>query len=97
MDMLIYRTAEIMEFLKQSSPEEALYFSKVTQAIFSIFSKHLPVVLKQDLQQVDWPRINLILQAVANFDSQNPRFSLYKVKRAIEGRYSLREFILCRM
>lgn len=96
-DMLIYRTSEIMEFIKQSSPEEALYFSKITQAIFSIFSKHLPVVLKQDLHQVDWPRMNLILQTVANFDSQNPRFSLYKVKRAIEGRYSLKEFILCRM
>ena len=97
MEILIHKTSEITEFVKQSSAEEALYFRKITQAVFSVFSKHLPMVLKQDPQQVDWPRINLILQEVANFDPQNPRFSLYKIKRSIEGRYSLKEFILCRV
>lgn len=96
-DMLIYRTSEIMEFVKQSSPEEALYFSKVTQAVFSIFSKYLPVILKQDLHQTEWSKVNLILQEVVNFDSRNPKFSLYKIERTIERWYSLREWILCRM
>lgn len=96
-DMLIYRTSEIMEFIKQSSPEEALYFREVTQAVFSIFSKYLPVILKRDLHQTDWPKVNLILQEVVNFDSQNPKFSLYKIGRTVERWYSLREWILCRI
>ena len=96
-ETLVYKTSEIVEFIKQSSPEESLLFKGTIQAVFSVFSKHLPVLLKQDLHQVDWPIINLILREVANFDPQNPGVSLYKIKRSIKKRYSLREFILCRV
>lgn len=92
----VNKVPEIMEFVQGLQPGEALYFKKIAQAVLAIFSKHIPVMLKEDISQADWPRMNLILKNVVAFDMQNPRFSLYKIKRAIEGRYSLKEFILCR-
>ena len=88
---------EIMEFITEASPTEARYFGQIAQATLAVFSKHIPTILREDVNQTDWPRINHILRNVAAFNKQRPEFSLYKIKRAIEGRYSLKEFILCRV
>ncbi len=98
LEKLINKIPEIIEFTEQVSPEEALYYRNITKAVLAVFSKHLPAALKtNDPSQIDWPRIHVILKNIAAFDKQNPRSSLFKIKRAIEGRYSLKEFILCRV
>ena len=98
LEKLISKIPEIIEFTEQLPAEEALYYRNITKAVLAVFSKHLPAALKtNDPSQIDWPRINLILKNIAAFDKQNPRSSLFKIKRAIEGRYSLKEFILCRV
>ncbi|MDE0118404.1 MAG: hypothetical protein OXM55_00150 [Bdellovibrionales bacterium] len=98
LEKLINKIPEIIAFTEQLPLEEAPYYRDITKAVLATFSKHLPAALKKhDSNQIDWPRINLILKNIAAFDKQNPRSSLFKIKRAIEGRYSLREFILCRV
>ncbi len=97
LEVLARKSHEIIKFTKQSPQADAIYFRQITQAVLALFGKHFPSVLKNHSYQVDWPRINLIVKNIADFDIHNPRFSLYKIKRAIEGRYSLKEFILCRM
>ena len=93
----VNKIPEIMDFVQGLHPVEALYFKKIMQAVLAVFSKHIPTILKEDINQIDWLRMNFILKSIVAFDIQKPRFSLYKIKRAIEGRYSLKEFILCRV
>ena len=93
----IKKTLEIITFFKNLQKSDALIFRKTIQAILAIFTKHIPTILEEDsLAKIDWPRMNLILKTISDFDKQKPKFSIYKIKRSIEGRYSLREFILCR-
>ncbi len=96
-ESLIQKTSEIMQSLEKMPAQEALVFRKTALGVLTLFSKHIPVLLKEDPGRMDWPRINLIAKQIADFDPNNPRFSLYKIKRTIEGRYSLKEFILCRI
>ena len=88
---------EIINFVQRAPPEESPYFQQTALAILVLFSKHIPTALKEEPNHTDWPRINAIIHSIVNFDPHKPRFSLYKIKRSIEGRYSLKEFILCRM
>ena len=97
LEKVINKVPEIIKFVEQSPVEESAYFRKIGQAVLAVFGKHIPSLLKEKPEQVDWARINLIVKNIADFNPQDPRFSLYKIKRAIEGRYSLKEFILCRM
>ena len=93
---LIQKTHQIMEALKDMPAEEALLFRQTAKAVLALFSKHIPILIKEDPTLMDWPRINLIAKQIVDFDPKSPQFSLYKIKRAIQGRYSLKEFILCR-
>lgn len=93
----INKIPEIMEFVRTVDPTEGPYFGQIAQAVLAVFSKHIPTILKEDASHTDWSRMNNILRTIAAFDGQRPQFSLYKIKRAIEGRYSLKEFILCRV
>ena len=93
----IKKALEIITFFESLQKSDALIFRKTIQAILAVFTKHIPTVLEEDsIDKIDWPRMNLILKTIADFDNQKPKFSIYKIKRSIEGRYSLREFILCR-
>ena len=94
---LVNKLSQIMKFNEQLSSEEVIYFKQTTQAVLAVFSKHIPIIIKEENpSQTDLPRINLILQSIVDFNLKDPRFSIYKIKRTIEGRYSLREFILCK-
>ena len=94
---LVNKLSQIMQFSEQLSSEEVIYFKQTTQAVLAVFSKHIPTMIREENpSQTDLPRINLILQSIVNFNLKEPRFSIYKIKRTIEGRYSLREFILCK-
>ena len=93
----VNKIPEIMEFVQGLHPVEALYFKKIARAVLAVFSKHMPTMLREDTSRAGWSRMNFILKSIVAFDVQRPRFSLYKIKRAIERWYSLKEFILCRV
>lgn len=78
------------------SEEEKSDFAPILDAVKSALTKHQ----KQFENEHNWKKLDvarhmLILKSIAEFDPQKPKFSLYKIKRSIEGRHSLREYILC--
>lgn len=97
MEDAINNVSKIMEFVESLPEGEAVYYRKTAQAVLAVFSKHLPILLRQSPNSSDIPRMRLILKTIAEFDPSRPKFSLYKIKRSIEGRYSMREFILCKV
>ena len=101
METVINKIPQIIEFARKSSPEEALSHRQTAQAVMAVFAKILPTALKeQDPRQVHWNRIHVILKEIENFDGKdglsNP-FALYKINRAIEKWYSIKEFIRCKV
>ena len=97
MEDAINNVSKIMEFVESLPEGEALYYRRIAQAVLAVFSKHVPIMLRHPPSALDIPRMRLILKDIAEFDPQRPRYSLYKIKRSIEGRYSMREFILCKV
>ena len=91
---------EIINFMKEtpqnSSKDMNKYTNLIFQSVLVTFSKHVPAYLDTQFSDKDWGRINLILRLISQFDPSKGHFSLYKIKRAIEGRYSIREYILCK-
>lgn len=87
---------EIMESVKEASPEEAPHFQEIALSVLATFSKHIPEALKEG-PGADWGRMSHILKTIADFDGEKPRWSLHKIKRAIKGRYALGEYIKCRI
>lgn len=89
---------KIREFiLAQDEPAKQRYFKKIYAAIWSLMTHHLDIFIKgSQVQSLDLGRYEQILTALSVYDSSNVAFSLYKVKRAIEGRFSLKEFTLCK-
>lgn len=60
-------------------------------------TKHQDVYLQaRSLRNRDVGRHMEILRAIANFDPQRRLVSLYRLKAAIRGRYSIQEYIHCR-
>ena len=82
LEKIINKIPEIIEFTEKLAVEEAPYYRDITKAVLATFSKHLPAALKtHDPQQIDWPRIHLILKNIAAFDKQNsPLFSFQNKK-----------------
>ena len=97
MEDAINNVSKIIEFVESLPEGEALYYRKIAQAVLAVFSKYVPIMLQHSPSALDIPRMSLILKDIANFDPQRPRYSLYRIKRSIEGRYSMREFILCKL
>ena len=90
------RLPDINSFIEANlSPTERVYFAKIGQAARAAVGKHHSEALKGEPSKKDLPRHATILKAIAEFNPQNPKFSLYKIKRAIEGRYSLNEYVNC--
>ena len=102
MDVNLYKAInafpEIVKFVQKTKPssEHKDYNDLVMEAVIQTFNKHVPAFLDTHTFNKDWARINLILNEIANFDPKKGNFSFYKIKRAIEGRYSLKEYILCK-
>lgn len=79
------------------SKTDQSYFAPIVKAAVAAMTKHqLDFVSEHHLKSLDVPRHLAILRAIGEFSPAEPRFSLYKIKRAIEGRYSLREYTGCR-
>ena len=89
---------EIQDFVKELDPKSMDY--EMNQSIFSAilltFSKHLPEYLKGDSSNKDFGKINKMLDLISSFDVKNGEFFLYKIKRTIEEKNSLRDWLLCK-
>ena len=94
----LQKIPEITAFANQTTGAEGIVFQQTVQAVFALFSKHLPAAFKaKDRTKVNWAGLNAVLQSVAEFDIEiAPAFSLYKIRRAVKRQWALREFILCR-
>ena len=101
MDTLINKVPQIIEVVRKSPPESALSHRQTALAVMAVFAKLLPTALKEsDQRQVHYERIHLILKEIENFegrDELSSHFALYKINRAIEKWYSIKEFIRCKV
>lgn len=90
------RLEEIRQAVQAIPETERTYFLQILKAVDAAVGKHQGVYLNERrIGKLDIPRHLLILKTIADFEASKPRFSLYKIKRAIEGRYSLQEYIDC--
>ncbi len=100
-ETVINKIPQIIEMTRKSPPEEALNHRQTTLAVMAVLAKFIPVALKEpDLRKIHWGRIHTILKEVENFDGrdrQKGRFALYKINRAIEKWYSIKELIRCKV
>lgn len=90
---------EIYEFIQKPNviSKEQEYNNRIIfEAILVTYLKHIPTFLDSHISNKDWARINHILYTIGEFNSKKGNFSLYRIKKSIEGRYSLKEYILCK-
>lgn len=76
---------------------ESLDTKTIVKLVLSALGHHTMAYLTHPKTEVlDWPRMSFILKSIAEFTNQPSVFSLYKIKRAVEGKYSLNEYINCK-
>lgn len=76
---------------------KSLDVNTIIKLILSTLGHHTMAYLTHsESESLDWPRIGLILKSISEFESEPSVFSLYKIKRAIVGKYSLNEYINCK-
>ena len=81
----------------RASEYESLDANTIVKLALSTFSQHIMAYLTHPkAERLDWPRMNLILKSISDFKDKPGVFSLYKIKRAIQGKYSLNEYINCK-
>ncbi len=73
------------------------YFKSAYQAMWATLTVHAHEVLEMRSKDKDFPRFFKILKTIDEFNPKQPEFSFYKIKRAIEGRFSLKEYINCHL
>lgn len=91
------RLPQMRSAIERMEAHETAYFVEIYQASLSAVLKHAQIILRDPGHHWDWSRYAQILSSISRFDSENAKFSFFKVKRSVEGRYSIREFIRCRM
>lgn len=75
---------------------EKVAFQPAYDAVRAALTGHALSWSKLSSRDLDFPRIQLILREISQFDTAKPKYSIYRLKRAIEMRYSLREYVECR-
>ena len=89
--------SEIDAALADLKPEDQALGKKIRAAIEAALGKHHEIYAHaRSVKNKDIGRHMTILRSIAAFDPNLPQFSLYRIKRSIEGRYSLREYIECK-
>jgi hypothetical protein len=75
---------------------DQVYLTKIFATVWASLTVHTHEILTASKsKKADFPRYFKILKAIAEFDETAPVFSFYKIKRAIEGRFSIQEYIDC--
>ncbi|MBK7843832.1 MAG: hypothetical protein IPJ71_09070 [Bdellovibrionales bacterium] len=72
------------------------YLTKIFATVWASLTVHTHEILTASKsKKTDFPRYFKILKTITEFDETAPVFSFYKIKRAIEGRFSIQEYIDC--
>lgn len=72
------------------------YFEQIVRAAEAAVTKHQPEYLEEpDLRKLDFQRHLAILEEIERFDELRPQYSLFKIKRVIETRHSIRKYADC--
>lgn len=91
------RWEDIEQAAKNADKEDQKPFEQIRKAVLAALTKHQVVYAGSTSPgSLDIPRHAEILKSIADFDPNRSRYSFYKIKRAIEGRYALNEYITCR-
>ena len=98
LDPALKKLPEIIRFAKKtpSSQEQGFYNTRVMEAVLATFVKYVPAFLTTSVPNKDWARVSLILQTISKFNPKTGDLSFYQIKKSIEGRYSLKEFLSCK-
>ena len=95
----LQKLSDIISFIKNGSAlkYESLDTQIILRLILSTFSQHLPAYLTHSkTDNLDWPRLRIILESLSSFSKEQPAFSLYKIYRSVREKYSLEEYINCK-
>lgn len=71
------------------------YFKEVYAGVWATLLMHSHEMIDAKKSDNDFGRYFKILKEIQDFNSNNVEFSLYRIRRAIEGKYSLKEFNNC--
>ncbi|MBK8203986.1 MAG: hypothetical protein IPK68_17295 [Bdellovibrionales bacterium] len=75
---------------------DQVYLKRIFATVWASLTVHTHEILTASKsKKTDFPRYFKILKSIIEFDENTPVFSLYKIKRAIEGRFSIQEYIDC--
>jgi hypothetical protein len=75
---------------------DQIYLKSIFATVWASLTIHTHEILTASKsKKTDFPRYFKILKSIIEFDENTPIFSLYKIKRAIEGRFSIQEYIDC--
>lgn len=93
----VKRMPEVIRAWEQLKPNVAKkhYFKEIYAAIWATLLMHSHEMVDAQKNDKDFGRYLKILREIQSFSSDNAAFSFYRVRRAIEGRYSLKEFVNC--
>ena len=76
---------------------ESLDTKTIIKIILATFNQHTVAYLTHpETESLDWPRFLSILKSISYFKNNSNVFSLYKIKRAVQGKYSVNEYIHCK-
>lgn len=90
---------EILSFIQsgKASSYPSLDTNTILKLVLSTLGQHTRTYLAHHhANELDWSRLSLILKSIADFKTKPNAFSLYKIKRAVEQKYSVREYISCK-
>ncbi|HMN66985.1 MAG TPA: hypothetical protein PKC28_00450 [Bdellovibrionales bacterium] len=90
------KSAGLREATARITGPEQKYFNRIGAGVVAALGKmQLEYVKENHLDELNVPRHREILRMIAEFDSTKPKWSLYRIKRAIEGSYDLAEYSDC--
>lgn len=81
----------------EQADRKAKYFKQAYEVIWATLSVHSHEIMDAKTKTMDYRRFFTILRAIEDFDSEKAEFSFYKIRRAVEGRFSVSEFVRCKI
>lgn len=81
----------------QEKDKKAGYFKEAFSLVWAALSVHSHELVEAKSKDKDYSRYFKVLKTISEFDSARPEFSFYKIRRAVEGRFSLKEFVNCHL
>ncbi len=75
---------------------DQIYLENIFTIVWATLTIHTHEILTASKsKKTDFPRYFKILKVITEFDETAPVFSFYKIKRAVEGRFSIQEYRDC--